>query len=233
MGKGEIFTIELVIEAFKKIHIESALLEANANLECLETSPSGVPLIPREADVELDSFCGALDALMKMFSVLGRAFGFVSADVHDKTGILRKLREKANDDGTDPFRGLKPLVMSDVENGTTRANKSGARTLLRLAWANEFIGDMLKEIRSSGPEESLHTNASDAYNRTLYNHHPWIVRKTVAAALYTLPCRAKFLASVHLDEESKNEPFDELIALSDPILGLLDFYEEHDLLGII
>ena len=111
MGKGEIFTIELVIEAFKKIHIESALLEANANLECLETSPSGVPLIPREADVELDSFCGALDALMKMFSVLGRAFGFVSADVHDKTGILRKLREKANDDGTDPFRGLKPLVM--------------------------------------------------------------------------------------------------------------------------
>ena len=44
---------------------------------------------------------------------------------------------------------------------------------------------------------------------------------------------SNYLHLTEFSEESKNEPFDELIALSDPILGLLDFYEEHDLLGII
>ena len=46
------------------------------------------------------------------------------------------------------------------------------------------------------PDQELRKSAGHAYDVALGPHHPWLLRKTVGAAMLTLPYREKFLKDV-------------------------------------
>ncbi len=72
---------------------------------------------------------------------------------------------------------------------------SGARSLLRLMWFLDFVYHLLRHLLDN-PAATLRDSATVAYDTALAPHHPWLLRKTIAAALMVLPPKATFLKCV-------------------------------------
>jgi len=79
---------------------------------------------------------------------------------------------------------------------------SGSRSLLRLMWFLDFIYHLMHNLTSQADKE-LSESAQNAYDTALAPHHPWLLRKTIGAAIYFLPHRAQFLQN--LDPEATEE----------------------------
>ena len=54
---------------------------------------------------------------------------------------------------------------------------------------------------SYGRGNSLKNPASKAYEKVFAPHHGWVIRKTVAAGMYTLPTKAQLLKKLNEDGE--------------------------------
>ncbi|XP_041319602.1 ceramide-1-phosphate transfer protein [Pyrgilauda ruficollis] len=65
------------------------------------------------------------------------------------------------------------------------------RTVLRLHRALRWLQLFLEGLRSGEPRTSV--LCTDAYNASLAEHHPWVVRKAATVAFCTLPSRDAFL----------------------------------------
>lgn len=96
------------------------------------------------------------------------------------------------------------MVEREMAEKTARTPASGSRTLLRLMWGCQFIRVLLAELDANDKlttKEALRI----AYDKVLAPHHPWLIRKTVGAALHLAPDRNKFLAKLGVDMERKDE----------------------------
>jgi hypothetical protein len=69
---------------------------------------------------------------------------------------------------------------------------SGARSILRLLWFMDFLQVLIGHLTVPHPGMELKAMASDAYDKALAPHHPFLVRKTIGAAMMFCPTEANF-----------------------------------------
>ena len=117
----------------------------------------------------------------------------------EKIGIIREYRKS---DVAEEYKTIQSLLAYEVAKGITNNKKkaSGARTLLRLHRALEFISAILKKIRDSDNNKKFSAEAVQAYDSTLARHHPWLVRKGVHVAMLMLPSRPELMKKLNIDD---------------------------------
>lgn len=69
---------------------------------------------------------------------------------------------------------------------------SASRSILRLLWFMDFLQVLLTHLCGESPFKTLKEMAQDAYDKALAPHHPFLVRKTIGAAMYFCPTEAAF-----------------------------------------
>ena len=139
---------------------------------------------------------------------------------------------------TDAYSTMQGTIEYEVENKITVIKKkpySGTRAINRLTRALIFIVKLLEDLIVAPDDASAGKVASEAYAATLKKHHPWLVQKTVGAAMYTLPNRDKLI--VKLCGEAKNQDDLDAVGKTGAILTKLnnantEFLGKHDLLDI-
>ena len=117
----------------------------------------------------------------------------------EKIGILRDYRKS---DIGEHFVTIQSMVKYEVDNKLTVQKKkaSGCRTLLRLHRALEFISALLTKIRSTDNSGKFSSEATEAYDCTLARFHPWLIKKAVHVAMYTLPYRPHLLVKMKVED---------------------------------
>lgn len=139
--------------------------------------------------------------------------------------------------GTQPRATLQYMVLWEVDRKVEKLNAgkyiSGARSLLRLMWFMDFLGVLITHLTEDTKE--LKEMASDAYDKALGPHHPWLVRKGIQAAMLFCPGKAKFWSTL-LAESTVADParikgtLVEFLAQMEPVRkGLWDFYRANKL----
>ncbi|XP_055625938.1 ceramide-1-phosphate transfer protein [Toxorhynchites rutilus septentrionalis] len=162
--------------------------------QCFEQSLCG------EDDVAIDAYLEAFKELYKFFSLMGTIFGFVSSDVKEKVEILEKLRQQK--DNPDKFETIQGMMEYEQEANllTKKGYVSGSRTLLRLHRGLDFIYVFLKRMGElDAPDANTNGICQSAYNETLAQFHPWLIRKGANVAMYALPARDQLLDRVCVD----------------------------------
>ena len=99
-------------------------------------------------------------------------------------------------------------------------------------WGCQFIRVLLKEIVTND-QLTTKEGLRIAYDKVLAEHHSWIIRKTVGAALHLAPERTKFLAKLGVDDGNQEELFNRIEAS----LGVMcdkmyAYYELHHILDL-
>ena len=135
----------------------------------------------------------------RLFKPLGTIFNFVTSDIVEKIGILREYRKS---EVGEKFATIQSMVKYEVDNNLTNQKKkaSGCRTLLRLHRALEFISALLTKIRNTDNSCKFSSEAKEAYDDTLAKFHPWVIRKAVHMAMYTLPDRQNLLVKMKVED---------------------------------
>uniref|UniRef100_A0A2M4AMY3 Glycolipid transfer protein domain-containing protein n=1 Tax=Anopheles triannulatus TaxID=58253 RepID=A0A2M4AMY3_9DIPT len=185
-----------------------------------------------EEDVYVDQYLEAFKELYKFFQLMGAVFGFVSSDVKEKVEILEKLRAKEN---AESFLTIR--TMMEYERDSNLLNKkdyvSGSRTLLRLHRGLDFIQEFLKRIGELEADGKTNGVCQAAYNDTLAQFHPWIIRKGANVAMYALPTRDQLLEKVCLDVAVAIELLPEMLAVTRKVYDRTqDLYTKYDLHGL-
>lgn len=182
---------------------------------------------------------------------MGTMFSFVSNDVSSKIDILVEFRYHNKD--ADRFNTFHRLVNHEKESGLLAKSGyvSASRTLLRLhrglgkhvnvSWllcwywwqlfyVLDFIREFLNDLERLGPNDKTVSCCQTAYNRTLANFHPWIVRKGAVVAMYAMPTRDQLLNRVCLDISAAIECLPQMLAVTDQVYKRTeDIYTLHDL----
>ncbi|XP_005100179.1 ceramide-1-phosphate transfer protein [Aplysia californica] len=151
--------------------------------------------------LSLDCYVDAYEELCKLFRLFGTIFSFVTSDVEEKIGILRDFRKAEN---AESYKTIQSMLDYEVANSLTNMKKrpSGARTLLRLHRALEFISALLMKIRDTDNSVKFSSVATKAYDETLAKHHPWLVKKAVHVAMYMLPSRPDLLNKMSIEDSN-------------------------------
>ncbi|KAJ9591157.1 hypothetical protein L9F63_002312 [Diploptera punctata] len=151
-------------------------------------------------DVGMDDYILGYKELYNFFMLMGKVFGFVASDVKSKIEILEEFRKGENGES---FASLKKMIKYESENDLLKKKDyvSGSRTLLRLHRGLDFIRSFMYKLSELSDEDKTHAVCQEAYNSTLANFHPWIVRKGAVVAMYALPTRGALLQKVCGPEE--------------------------------
>jgi len=190
----------------------------------------------REGDEEIEedlpetlSFRDFIAEVILLFDSLGKVgFNFIKNDIVSKIGIIMNIY----DEDPDANQTLQQMVEREMAEDCTRVPASGSRTLLRLMWGVEFIRVLLDEM-GHNDEMATKEGLRIAYNKVLYEHHPWVVRQAVSMAVHLAPSRETFLASLGLDMSKKDEYLNRLLpALTRTSQKMYAFYERHSLLDL-
>lgn len=91
------------------------------------------------------------------------------------------------------------MLKYEVEYGLTTFRgrvPSGSRTLLRLQRALEFILRFIDEMSSCDDGASSSEIANNVYQKTLANHHPWLVQKMARLVTLMLPSRKDLIETM-------------------------------------
>ncbi|CEF67656.1 Glycolipid transfer protein domain-containing protein [Strongyloides ratti] len=160
-----------------------------------------------ETDVFLKQYLNAYEELSKIFTMLGRIFGFVESDVVNKLNILSTCLENKPEN----YNAVLTMIQYEC-SGNNKPLDQGSRTLLRLHRALDFIIKFvngLMEGHCSGI--SIHEIVKKAYDETLANFHGFIIRKSVGLAVYGLPDREQILRRFFKIPESEEIPTEKII----------------------
>ena len=152
---------------------------------------------------------------------MGTVFGFVSSDVKSKIDILEEFR---NRETCDKFESFKSML--DYEKTSGLLNKtdyvSGSRTLLRLHRGLDFIREFLRALGELQPNDKTCAVCQNAYNNTLAQYHPWLIRKGAVMAMYTLPTRDQLLNRVCLDVQQAIPLLPDMLAITKNVYELTE-----------
>ncbi|RDD44254.1 Ceramide-1-phosphate transfer protein [Trichoplax sp. H2] len=178
----------------------------------------------------VDEYVNAYEAIIVFFDYFGRLFSFITADVKSKIEILRKHRKG---DAGQNYLSVRSMLEYEVNRNITIVKgpiPSASRTLLRLHRALDFIRLFFEKLSESQEHDKVSSIASDCYNQTLANFHPWLVRKGTALAMYALPNRACLLTKIN-DQATTTEA-DTLQLLANIVTVINPIYEETQSLYI-
>ncbi|NXQ20468.1 CPTP protein, partial [Peucedramus taeniatus] len=126
--------------------------------------------------------------------LIREAEGFLSLEVFYSGLTLRCCGAFIHCSAKEPREENISLFFSELRPGLAalRARPdSGCRTVLRLHRALRWLQLFLEGLRSGDPRTSV--LCTDAYNASLAEHHPWVVRKAATVAFCALPSRDAFL----------------------------------------
>ncbi|XP_060914085.1 ceramide-1-phosphate transfer protein [Labrus mixtus] len=147
-------------------------------------------------EVYLEHYVAGWRGLVKFLNSLGSVFGFISKDAVNKIKILVGYLE--GDNGSQ-YVTIQSMMKYELDSGlvdlTKRGNhpESGCRTLLRLHRALRWLELFLERLRTSSEDSKTSVMCADAYNESLAQHHPWVIRKAAGMAFCMLPGRLAFL----------------------------------------
>ncbi|XP_076451825.1 ceramide-1-phosphate transfer protein-like [Babylonia areolata] len=190
--------------------------------------------VTETGDILMDCFNDGFQELSKMFPPLGTVFSFVSSEIQDKITILRNYRHHPT--LAPHFRTAQSMVRYEMDHHLTvqTDQPSGSRTFLRLHWALQFISALVSNLNDIRRGGTFSEQAAEAYDRTLAKHHPWIMRKAVQVALYSLPDRQELLVKLHMaDTPREMAKVHALITQLDSIYDITQrLYAENRLLDL-
>ncbi|XP_075926404.1 ceramide-1-phosphate transfer protein isoform X2 [Petromyzon marinus] len=179
-GQEEVFCLRDVLDAFRL---------------CLD----------ERGEVLLEEYAQGWRGLIKFMNSLGTMFSFISSDAVSKLDILEAYRTGPH---ADRYRSLQTMARFELEAGdlvaaSRRVPPSGCRTFLRLHRALLWLRLFLERLRTSGENDRPSTMCSEAYDRSLSEHHPWIVRQASSVAFRLLPTRSAFFEVMHVGAEEQ------------------------------
>ena len=184
----------------------------------------------------MDEYIRGYDELCIFFDMLGTVFGFITADVREKIGILQQHRGSENGD---KYVSFQAMFEFEIANDLTQKKSqplSGSRTLLRLHRALAFTMLFMKKLSEASDNDSSSSMATDAYNQSLANFHPWWIRKAATWAMYTLPNvgdLTKKIAAPSVGREEAKRLLKEVTEAINPVYDITEeLYTKHDLHGL-
>ncbi|XP_015794773.1 ceramide-1-phosphate transfer protein [Tetranychus urticae] len=188
--------------------------------------------------LSLDLYIEAYKELQKFFNCLGTVFSFVTSDVESKINILECYRNDQNC-GAD-YKTLQSMIEYEAKNNLLKSEDrpSGARTLLRLHRALEFISKFILEVSKLEDLAATGPAARSAYQSTLAKYHPWVIRKTASLAMYGLPNREQLIIRAFGGEPGGNkalytQTMINLAELSETAYNITNkLYEDNNLLDL-
>ncbi|KAK7069430.1 Gltpd1p [Halocaridina rubra] len=141
-----------------------------------------------DGQLHMDGYLRAYSEINKFFQILGTVFNFVASDVQKKITILQCYRKGG---AGDYYYSIQSMIEYERENNliSNKDRQSGARTLLRLHRALEFITGFLSELHKAPDDSGLGSVTSEVYSRTLAKFHGWVLAKTVGAVLLMMPTK--------------------------------------------
>lgn len=164
-------------------------------------------------------------------------FAFISKDAVAKVKILEGHLD--GDSGCH-YVTVQSMVQHELDNQlmdlTKRGNhpESGCRTLLRLHRALRWLELFLERLRLSSPDDKTSVMCADAYNQSLSQHHPWVVRKAAGLAFCVLPGRTAFFEVMNVGpEEQVVAVLGEALPLISEVYQITEtLYGQHQLLEL-
>ncbi|XP_069774865.1 ceramide-1-phosphate transfer protein [Narcine bancroftii] len=175
--------------------------------------------------------------LVKFMNSLGTAFAFISKDAVTKIQILENYISSEN--GSE-YETIQSMVKYEVNHKLVNLKRrgdhwdSGCRTLLRLHRALRWLQLFLEKLRVACDDSKTSVLCAEAYNDSLANFHPWIVRKTAILAFHFLPSRAEFFEIMNMGTtENVEATLGEAIPLLSKAYDITqDLYAQYDLLDL-
>ncbi|XP_058125421.1 ceramide-1-phosphate transfer protein [Anopheles ziemanni] len=183
-------------------------------------------------DVYVDQYLEAFKELYKFFQLMGTVFGFVSSDVKEKVEILEKLRAKEN---AESFLTIRTMMEYERESNllSKKDYVSGSRTLLRLHRGLDFIQEFLRRLGELDGDGKTNGVCQAAYNDTLAQFHPWLIRKGANVAMYALPNRDQLLDKVCMDATIAIKLLPDMLSVTRDVYNRTqDLYTKYDLHGL-
>lgn len=188
-------------------------------------------------EVYIKYYIAGWQELVSFMNSLGNVFSFISKDVVSKIQIIENLLMGENGSH---YVTVQSMVKYELENDlvdiTKRGNypESGCRTLLRLHRALRWLELFLDSLRTSKDDSKTSVMCSDAYNESLAQHHPWLIRKAVGVAFCALPGRDTFFEVMNAGDHTQ------VVALLGESLPLIsevyqiteDLYAKNNLLEL-
>lgn len=164
-------------------------------------------------------------------------FGFVSKDAVNKIKILVNYLEGENGS---QYVTVQSMVAYELDNKLVDLNtrsdhpESGCRTLLRLHRALRWLELFLERLRTSSEDSKTSVMCAEAYNESLAQHHPWVVRTAAGMAFCVLPGRPAFFEVMNVG------PPEQVVAVLGEALPLISevyqitetLYAQHNLLDL-
>jgi Glycolipid transfer protein (GLTP) len=93
-----------------------------------------------------------------------------------------------------------------VTASVTSKYTSASRSILRLLWFMDFLEVLIGHLLNPTPAyPQLKHMATDAYEKALAPHHPWVVRQTIAAAMYFCPSEEAFWKRIVAETDPHRE----------------------------
>lgn len=192
--------------------------------------------LQEDGSLVMDEYVRGYDELCIFFDMLGTVFGFITSDVREKIGILQEHRRSVAGDN---YVLVQTMFEFEISNDLTQKKTpplSGSRTLLRLHRALAFTMLFMKKLSESSDSDSSSSMASDAYNQSLANFHPWLIRKAALWAMYTLPNvgdLTKKISAPNMDKDEAKRLLKEVTDVMKPVYDLTEeLYTKHDLHGL-
>jgi hypothetical protein len=186
-------------------------------------------------EVVIDEYVRGYVQLTHFFDLLGTVFGYINSDINEKVGILQYYR---NGEIKEFYRTVKSMMEYEISKNFSVSSEhpSGSRTLLRLHRALAFASLFMKRLAEAGLGDKSSTIAYDSYNETLAEFHPWLIRKGVGVATYTLGTCGSLLQRCGSDlenvEETKKILAEVSLAMDDVYKMSDSLYTQFDLHGL-
>lgn len=184
----------------------------------------------------MDEYIRGYDELCVFFDMLGSVFGFITADVREKIGILQEHRKSENGEKYLIIQGMFDFEIDKNLTQKRTAPLSGSRTLLRLHRALAFTMLFMKKLSVASGHDSSSSIAADAYNQSLANYHPWLVRKAAVWAMYTLPNiedLKKKIAAPNMELQETKQLLKDATEVMKPVYDITEeLYTRHNLHGL-
>lgn len=168
---------------------------------------------------------------------MGTIFVFVTSDLENKIGLLENYRDVERGGCNQAYLTIQSTIEFETKENLLRDTKrlSGARTILRLHRALEFLSLLMLNLSKLEEDAETAPAARDAYTNTLARYHPWTIRTIASFAMRTLPHKRELVVKV-LGENRNMSPIetnDKMLALAnvtDSLFSVVDkYYEEREL----
>ncbi|XP_002160351.1 ceramide-1-phosphate transfer protein [Hydra vulgaris] len=155
-----------------------------------------------EDKLNLEQYNRGYNELYSFFLVLGTVFKFIASDVREKIDILESFQKGKNQEH---YTHTEKMIIYEIQMNKDDPTIPllGSRTLLRLHRALKFTYLFLDGLILLNDDDNLSSMAITMYNKSLANHHPWLIRNAAKLAMYSLPNKKTLINQIAKDADKE------------------------------